>query len=408
MAKKGIRLGIVGAGANQMPLILVARDAGLSIWTIDGSRNRIGHTYSLRPPIIVDLRDLDAVVRICRARGLSALASWGSDLGMQVTTEVSKRLNITSPSYGLIVSKSVQARMLFQNGVLTPQTLLISEERSVKKALNIAAGWPCKEIVVKPNRRWGSIGVSMHQNTPDGVRGVIKDVYRARKLDSAGEAVLQERLEGIEYGVAVTIESNKVIEVGLSRKMKVTSWRPSGHFPVGLWTRGVIEYDDVGFGAWEALLDAIRTIISFANGGLVHASADLDIVMVQDRLWVLEYAIRGGGAGIGLAIDWTYGSALVSSGLDFLGAVRPHALHFKHRVAEDCRVVTWAAGQRTVGLALAKGIHCACIKRVFLTKAGSNLREMARGSVNNCIVVLEVDRRLPVEELENFVREAIS
>lgn len=209
MSKKGIKLGIVGAGANQIPLILAARDAGLSIWTIDGSRNRIGHAYSLHPPIIVDLRDLDAIVRTCRARGFSALASWGSDLGMQVTAEVSRRLNIISPSYGLIVSKSVQAMMLFQNGVLTPQTLLISGERSLKKALNIAAGWPCKEIVVKPNRRWGSIGVSMHQNTPDGVRGVIKGVYKARKLDSAGEAVLQERLEGIEYGVAVTIESNE-------------------------------------------------------------------------------------------------------------------------------------------------------------------------------------------------------
>ena len=391
------RLGILGAGPNQMPLILKATQANLEFMTIDGTADRVGHLFSSVEPVIVDLAHPALVASRCMERDVRAVATLGSDLAASAARYCRQRGGLlgVQPPEGL--NKLEQLRLFERIGVLAPQYKIINGQlNDIYDMAKVSRSWGRRLSIIKPLAKWGSLGISVVRNASEAlaVNDIIQGLDLVAQVNGGPIALIEEFLEGDELGVSVSVASGQIYEIGVTRKVKPSGdWRSYGHFPIGYWRESV--HVDSTFDQWAELIALLHRICVASTPGRAY-SLDLDVMYSEGHLYVLEYAYRSGGHAIGLVLDETYGSNFVSFVL-FAGASSQSDNNFLTSSNEglmsrspDSRSVSVVIKQSRLARAIACGIDEWTLSHIFLASPNIGSSTHALSIVNKSILVMKI------------------
>lgn len=408
-----VDLAIVGAGPNQMPLILAAKEAGLNIITVDGSIDRIGHAFSAAGPVIVDLLDRDSVAQICSFYKVRGVASIGSDLGAQVAEYCIKKnyadAHIASPRH---INKIEQLQLLEPMMVAVPRYIVVDRKSHRLDSLTqLAVRWGGR-LVIKPAAKWGSLGVTIVQVQDDGVKfrnELSSAIGLAQEFDSEGQALVEEFLEGDELGVAASVEEGQLIEMGITRKLKLADdWRSHGHFPISSWRDGKFKGDS--FAGRSATVSSVKSIIK-ASLPATSFSLDVDVIVSSGVPYVLEFAYRIGGNCIGMVCDEYLGTSLLPTVIqrslrevDGNQQLRIVGRRVSAPANPSTRSVSIASPQFILARSMASGYKLVRPGYIFLESLSIRSESVVLAGVNSCLSVLNV----PVEvSFDAFCREIL-
>jgi hypothetical protein len=301
------RLGVIGAGPDQVPLIECALRLGCDVVTIDASAARIGHLLSTLPPIIVDLADPDNLLAEISHRALDGLVSMGSEIGLQALAYCTARLGLPNgiPALALNTSRDKRLQREILRKLEAPLLRRIYRERNTRGFPVEVDHWDCRKVAVKPIDRWGSLGTTMV---------IVKDEkidHRAAIFDKAfnwafscsdsSQIIVEEFAYGQEFGINARISSGQVQSIAANRRIVETGdWRPIGCFPM-YFKRSSEKFLDIP--TWLAhLIDIITSIIAILAvdwSGILNA----DVIVRDGVPYMLEFSFRGGGFGTTLLYD---------------------------------------------------------------------------------------------------------
>ena len=282
----------LGAGRHQRRAIARVRELGFRVVAVD--RN---------PPVAdadvterVDFSDVDAVVDLGRRHGVDGVLTVASERAVAVVAAVGERLGL--PSIGSDVahrmtSKWAMRAALASAGVPQPQYAAVRDLGDARDAL-AEIGTPA---VLKPADSSGQRGLSR----VDGEADLDAALDAALDASPAGEALLEELVEGVEQNTMVVARGGQPVVLTVSDRL-----RPAGRgFGVALAHVFPSSLDVASLAALQAVVvDAIRAL------GLRDGIAYPQLVVGYDgRIVVIEVAARipGGQMGdlvrIGVGVD---------------------------------------------------------------------------------------------------------
>jgi biotin carboxylase len=309
------KLAIIGASYLQLPLVLKAKDMGLSTVCFSWEEGAVckGICDKFYP---ISILEKEKILEVCDAENISGIISISSDIAVPSVNFIADKLGLISnpPETSLVsTNKFIQRTELKKKGIKMPDF----ENYKNLSADHVKTRFRFP-IVIKPVDRSGSKGVVVVKK-PDNILPYIE---YSLKESLCGEVIVEEFIEGEEISVeSISWQGNHTI---LTFTDKVTTGFP--HF-VELEHHQPSKY-------WESdIHDKIfATVISSLNTlGLIYGASHSELIITPDgEVYVTEIGARMGGDFIGS--DLVY----LSTGYDFLKGVIGIALgHFENPVMPE-------------------------------------------------------------------------
>lgn len=291
-------IAIIGASYLQLPLILKAKELGLTTHVFAWECGDVGeaeadHFYP------ISIVEKDKILDKCKEIGIDGICSIASDLAVITVCYVAEKMGLVSNSISdslTSTNKHLMKEALVRSNVPTARFILTGGEDPVDiTGLN----YP---LIVKPTDRSGSRGVSRINGPDDDIASAI-----ARAVDQSFEkkALVEEYIFGKEYSVeSISYEGKHTL---LTVTEKFTTGDPhyieTGHMePSGLSEAQLKEVEKVVFAGLDAL-------------GVRFGASHSEIKISGDKIFIIEIGARMGGDMIGSTL------VRLSTGYDFVKAV---------------------------------------------------------------------------------------
>ncbi len=293
------KLAVIGANEFQNPLILKAQELGYEVHAFAWEAGAVGETTAdvFHPISIVEK---EAIWEECRAIGIEACCSIGSDLATHTVNYIQRKLGkpCNPEITDTVATNKFEMRRAFEAaGVACPGYRCVSAAPSEAELAGMR--YP---MIVKPTDRSGSRGifkVSDYAALCAAVPQAIESSFEKR-------AVIEEYIDGPEYSCeGISFEGKHHI---LALTKKFTTGAP--HFI----ETGHEEPSDIPLEAQEAVKAQIRRALDALQirYGASHAEFKLT---PEGEARIIEIGARMGGDCIGS--DLVY----LSTGLDFTAMV---------------------------------------------------------------------------------------
>ncbi|TGN13978.1 ATP-grasp domain-containing protein [Leptospira ilyithenensis] len=214
MAKKLIGSFIsIGAGKNQLPLILAAKERGLHVIGIDKNSTAVGFSHcDIR--ILESTKEyrkiLHAMSRVPMTEKLQGVAtrSFGdATYSASYLSEKFKLIGNPSTSVSLFSNKKQIKSILEKKGILVPKTQTIGLEKKVTKKTEL----PKFPIIVKPSLGFAKRGIQIIEEEK-----AWTDLQKTIKSD---QWIVESKIEGDEVTALGFIVSSKFYLLSLSDKI---------------------------------------------------------------------------------------------------------------------------------------------------------------------------------------------
>ena len=204
----------VGAGRHQRRAIEQAKAAGLRVAAVDRNQDAPGLAEA-DIARIVDFSDVDAVLRATRRLRLDGVLTVSSDRAVPVVAAVAESRGL--PGIGtttahLMTHKVAMRRRLAEAGVPQPRFAAVRNLSETRRAAD-AVGFPA---VLKPADSGGQRGVFRVESLDD----VDVHLHAARAASPAGDAILEEFVDGIELNGIVVARNGETIPLTLSDRLR--------------------------------------------------------------------------------------------------------------------------------------------------------------------------------------------
>ena len=269
---------ILGAGIYQVPLIKQAKKMGLRVIVVSYKGNYPGIQLA---DIFLDINttDCEAVLLAAQKYNIDAILTTGTDVCVPTLGYVADKLNLTGPSYDAAcksMNKVLMKQAFKEHGVKTAQHGVFNQrEDGFKFAEKI--GFP---VMVKAPDSSGSRGISKVQSAEE----FDQAWDLAAKISRVGSVIVEQYLEGIEFGAQAFICGDKVMEV-LPHGDTVTP--PPYCSPIG---------HSIPADLSEDILQKTRCLIDSAAKALdlKNCVANVDLMLVGDEPYILEIGGRMG------------------------------------------------------------------------------------------------------------------
>jgi len=276
------RILILGAGVYQAPLIRRARQRGIEtvVLSSPGPYPGIELADHFLP---VDITDTTAVVQAARDHHVAGVVTAGTDHGMPALGAVVEALDLPGP--GAKAARRSRDKQLMKKAFLDGGVPCARGEAHTDAGPALAAaeilGFP---VVVKPAASSGSRGVTVVADT-DGFPAAWET---ARAVAGDGPVLVEEFLEGLEFGAQAVVHGDRVVDVILHNDTvtDVTPPTPIGHsLPA-----------DLPAGA----ADRTRAVVEKAVAalGLTDCIANCDLMLTDGNPRVIELGGRIGATGL--------------------------------------------------------------------------------------------------------------
>lgn len=289
----------IGAGKEQIYSIKKAIEKGHYVIAIDGNKEsegfKLANEYS-----VVDISKENEVIEFAKKNNIEGVLQVPIGRFLSTIGAVNDSLNLKGISKGAAlncVNKTKTNEILFHNniGCAGQITLKTFDNMELINKIN-DFGLPC---VIKPKFGSGSSGVRIINNKAE----VEKMVAEHLEENLTGEVIIEELLEGIEYGVDfVVIDNSGYLVLVREKELTDIPFRQEVAF-IGPANLEDIIYDKV-FNIMDKATKALGI-----NNTLVHA----DIMIKDNEVKIIEISGRPSGLLLSSKI------VPLSTGLDYLG-----------------------------------------------------------------------------------------
>ena len=301
-------LAIIGASYLQLPVVERAKEMGLRTICFAWPQGAVCKEVCDRfyP---VSITEKEEILRICREEQITGICTIGSDVAAPTVAYVAQQMGLPGNAYDAAVrahDKKLMQQILIDAGVDCPKTI---DQLSILNSPYLQIVPLGKELstlnfplIVKPTDRSGSLGVQKVESEED----LQPAINLAKSLSIAGEAIVEEYIEGRE--ISVEMISQNGVHYALQITDKTTTGAPhfvelAHHQPSSL----PAEMQARIFTITRKALDAL---------GLTNGASHSEYKITADgRIVVMEIAGRMGGDFIGSDL------VQLSTGYDFLRGV---------------------------------------------------------------------------------------
>lgn len=293
-------LAIIGASYLQRPLVERAKEMGLRTLCFAWAEGAVcKELCDVFYPVSVTERE--EILRICREENIDGICTIGSDIAAPTVAYVAEQMGLTGNKYEAAVranNKYLMREALVKAGVDCPLFMCMNSLEFRDESLEKLA----LPLIVKPSDRSGSLGVQKIERWED----LQAAVERAEQLSIAGEAMIEEYIDGCE--ISVEMISCRGTHYALQITDKVTTGAPhfvelAHHQPSDLPAAMQTHIFDITRHALDAL-------------GLTNGASHSEYKITKEgRIVVMEIGGRMGGDFIGSHL------VRLSTGYDFVEGV---------------------------------------------------------------------------------------
>ncbi len=270
---------VLGAGVGQAPAIRKAKEMGLRV--VATSHRAADPGLALADvPLLLDTRDVEANLAAARELCIDGVMTLSTDVAMPTLGRIVDELGLPGPGFAAALSASNKIQMKRKLAAAGVPTARFREARSVQEALR-AAHELTLPVIIKPPDSSGSRGV-VRVSSAAAVESAFR---RARKFSHTGAVIVEEYLEGEEFG-AQALVSDGGVQAVFFHNDTVTS--PPISVPLG--HSYPCKFDKtVQQRSAEVLAAAVAAL------GIEQTFVNADLILTRRGPMVLEIAARLGG-----------------------------------------------------------------------------------------------------------------
>ena len=269
---------VLGAGVYQVPLIRKAKEMGLRVIVVSYKGNYPGIPLA---DIFLDINttDYEAVYRAAKEYKIDGVVTTGTDVCVPTLGYLVDKLGLTGPSFASAcksMNKVLMKEAFQKNGVMTAKHGVFQDCYEAQKFAE-EIGYP---VMVKAPDSSGSRGITKVEKSHDFTFAW----NRAKDISRVGSVIVEQYLEGVEFGAQAFIQGDEVIEI-FPHGDTVTPppyCSPIGHsIPANL-------SEDIQLRTKMIINEAARAL------GLKNCVANVDLMLVNDQPYILEIGARMG------------------------------------------------------------------------------------------------------------------
>jgi len=205
---------VVGAGRFQRAIIRRARELGFRVVAIDGNPDAPGLCLA-DVPRVVDFTSPDALLGQLRELGIEGVLTVQAERLVPVVASLAEALGL--PGIGpdtahLLTNKLAMRARLAEAGIPQPRFATVRTEAEARRAA-ADIGFPA---VLKPADSAGQAGLARIESADDAEAHLAAAVAAS----PAGEAVLEEYVEGTEMNGIVVVQDGEVLATVLCDRLR--------------------------------------------------------------------------------------------------------------------------------------------------------------------------------------------
>lgn len=196
---------ILGAGVYQLPLIERSKERGFEVHVAS-----IGGTY---PGINeadyfheIDIKDSKRLIDLAKKGKYEGVLTCGTDICMPAIGKINDKLNLSGVSHNSALKSTDKVLMketFKENKIPSPKFRKVTKIEEANRFFNKIN----RSCIIKPTNSSGSRGVSKVTKVSE-----IEDTFtKAQKISD--EVIIEEWLDGMEYGAQVIVSKNSKIHV---------------------------------------------------------------------------------------------------------------------------------------------------------------------------------------------------
>jgi len=265
---------IIGAGSEQIPLILAARDLGVGVIAVDKDPQAPGFA-SCESSQTVDIADRRGCLETAKKYQIEGVVT-STERGLLSAGMICDDMGL--PGCGLniverIKNKLVQAEVLRGSGVACARTARFS-----RRGEDFDLSWP---RIIKPPDNAGARGVLLVNNEEEQERAFVS----AKTFTAEDYVIVQEFIDGDEYGAEAVVQNSTVVDLVVTKK---TSCEPPFFVVMG---------HRLPFNGDKDILKKIRDAVerSVTAFDIKDAMVNFDFRIKDNEVFVLELGPRLGG-----------------------------------------------------------------------------------------------------------------
>ena len=298
---------VVAGGIPQITLINQLKERGVETVLVDGSPAPVAIPYPDKF-YNVNIFDIEAVKKIAIDEKVDFLITVCADQVLLVVAQISEELGL--PWYidyrtaKLVSDKELMKKTFVQNDIPTSQ-YVVMDEFDIEKTRHLH--YP---LIVKPVDAYSSKGVKKVLNENE-----LKAAFEeARNISRSKNAIVEEFFEGEEISVDLFVEDGKANVLLISNSDKV---KDADHFAI---FRGRCPVH-----ASEKLkAEVARVSQKIANAfGIKNAPMLVQMLTDGEKVTVLEFCARTGGAMKWLLIQHASGVDVIKGVIDLTMGIKP-------------------------------------------------------------------------------------
>lgn len=298
---------VVAGGMPQITLIKQLKDRGVETVLVDGSPTPVALPYA---DIFynVNIFDIEAVKRIAVEEKVDFLITVCADQVLLVVAQISEELGlpwyIDFKTAKMVSDKELMKKIFVQNDIPTSQYVVMSDF-DIEKTKHLH--FP---LIVKPVDAYSSKGVKKVLDNDD-----LKVAFEeAKNISRSKSAIVEEFFEGEEISVDLFIEDGKAHVLCISNSDKV---KDEEHF--------VIFRGRCPVHASDSIRNEVGKVCQKIADAFGIKNAPMLVQMLTDgnRVNVLEFCARTGGAMKWLLIQHASGVDVIKGVIDLTMGIKP-------------------------------------------------------------------------------------
>lgn len=299
---------VVAGGVPQVALIQKLRERNVETVLVDGSSSPVALPYPDKF-YCVNTFDTEAVKEIAIKENVDFLITVCADQVLLVVAQISEQLGlpwyIDYKTAKLVSNKELMKKVFVENDIPTSKYVVMSEF-DIEKTQQLQ--YP---LIVKPVDAYSSKGVKKVQNEKE----LITAFKEAKNISRSKNVIVEEFFEGTEISVDIFVEDGIAQMLLISNSDKV---KDDEHFVI---FRGKYPVQ---------LSDTVKEEIAVISQKIADAfgikNAPMLVQMLSDgeRITVLEFCARTGGAMKWLLIQHSSGVDVIEGVIDLTMGVKPN------------------------------------------------------------------------------------
>lgn len=288
---------IIGAGFLQSFVIKRAKELGYYTIALDKNPRSVGFEYADEYSV-VDIVDQEACLRFARSKNINGVLTAATDYGVLTASYIAKQLGLPGLDY--------QAAKIIKNKYLVRQTLFNNNIDDISQFYEI-------DSLEKFDRLMTLVKLPVMVKPCDGSGSkAAKRVDLATELADAckeaiessliGKALIEDFIEGKEFGVESFVYNNQVFVLGVMAKYMTN---PPVYAELGHSMPSQLNYEEK---VREVAINAINAL------GINFGAVNMDVLVTDDnRVCIVDIGARMGGNLIGSHI------IPYATGIDYMG-----------------------------------------------------------------------------------------